>query len=72
MNHFFGCQIFSSRIGRLYCANNSPRCSVLAFCELRGPKTHDHEPVAALVTSRQGARSNRIFEKYWDRGIGIW
>ena len=49
MYHFFGCQIFSSRIGRLYRANNSPRCSVFSFRELRGPKTHDPSAAATLL-----------------------
>ena len=48
MNQPFGCQISSSRIGRLFCANNAPRCSVLGFCEFRGPKTSDPSATSTL------------------------
>ena len=42
MNRLSFCgQIFLLPTGRLYCANNSPHCSVFGFCEFRCPKTHD-------------------------------
>ena len=63
MNHPFGCQIFSSRIGRLFCANNAPRCSVPGFCEFRGPKTQRSQCDRHIITPRPGARSNRISEE---------
>ena len=44
----YHCQISVPEMDHLYCANNSPRLSVLACCELSGPKTHDHDPVVAL------------------------